>query len=103
MSLRDAPLSRDLAEFEIVAAPHREHRRRAAVVGSRRLHLSNDVYFSVRSLASYDDHEVAEAVGGGGRRLNPTHFPAGLGPPPERAPDFHRGENLEERQGTAWP
>ena len=62
--LRDTPFSRDLAEFEVVAAPHREHRRRAAVVGSRRLHLGNDVYFSVRSLASYDDHEVAEAVVG---------------------------------------
>ena len=64
VSLRDTPLSCDLAEFEVVAAPHCEHRRRAAVVGSRRLHLGNDVYFSVRSLASYGDHEVAEAVVG---------------------------------------
>src|SRR5260221_13925975 len=64
VSLRDAPLSRDLAEFEVVAPPHRERRRRAAVFGCRRLHLSNNVYFSVRALAIYDDHEVAEAVVG---------------------------------------
>ena len=64
VSLGDAPLGRDLAEFKVVAPPHRDHRRGAAVVGCPRLHLGNDVYFALRSLAVYDDHEVAEAVVG---------------------------------------
>ena len=53
VSLRDTPLSRDLAEFEVVAAPDGEHRRRVAVVGRRPFHLGNDVYLPVRQLAVY--------------------------------------------------
>ena len=49
----------------VMATPAlRALRRLGAVVGRRRLHLGDDVYFSVRSLALYDDHEVAEAVVG---------------------------------------
>src|SRR5882762_8229219 len=60
----DPPASRDLGEFEVVAAPDGEHRRRVAVVGRRPFHLGNDVYLPVRPLAVYDDHEVAEPVVG---------------------------------------